>query len=347
MPPISEVLVPLDGSPAAEAALGHARALARPLGARLHLIRVVASSDGRVATRDPVQWRLERADAEAYLRETASRLEGDGFEVEWSVLAGGPVDEIVSYARREGVDVVVLTPTGEGHCRGAPVGGTAHKVIYRIGTSVLLARPDGAPPVEAGASADGEGYRRVLVPVDGSPASEWALHAAASLLPDAGGELVAACALETEETPEEETAPADGPEPPPPAAGSDHRGDARSFLARARRQLDRPGLRLNSEVIPAAHVARCLHDLAEERDADLVLLSAHGRSGEARWPYGSVATNLLMHGRRPTLVLQDQPETRQAEPPAREEPVRPVSRRTRTSGTSRGGDGAGSSTSRS
>jgi len=340
MPPIREVLVPLDGSRAAESALRHARALARPLDARLHLIRVVCSSEPGGES-DPVRWRLERADAREYLRETARRLEDDGFEVQRSVLAGGPADEIVSYARREGVDVVVLTPTGEGRCRGAPVGGTAHKVIYRIGTSVLLARPDGARPGDTGPSADGDEYRRVLVPVDGSPASEWALHAAASLLPDSGGELVAACAFEADGPAAEETAGRgerrdDAPRP-------SLREEADSFLEKARRQLERPGLRLDSEVIPAAHVAQRLHALAEEREADLVLLSAHGRSGEAPWPYGSVATNLLMHGQRPTLVLQDQPENRRAEPPAREEPVRPVRTRPRAPGTPRAADGDGSS----
>lgn len=345
MPPIREILVPLDGSREAEPALRHGRGLARPLGARLHLIRVVAPSD-RNASRDPVQWRMERSEAEGYLRETAQSLEEDGLEVEESVLSGEPADEIVSYARRNAVDVVVLTPTGRGRCRGAPVGGTAYKVIYRIGTSVFLARPDGEASGDTSASADGDEYRRVLVPVDGSPPSEWALHAAASLLPDSGGELVAARALKTGRTPEDETTPVDGEERRGRSTRADARGDARSFLARARRQLDRPGLTLDSEVIPAAHVAQCLHALAEKRDADLVLLSAHGRSGAARWPYGSVATNLLLHGRRPTLVLQDQPELRQAEPPPREESVRPVRRRPRSPGTPHAGDENGPSPSR-
>lgn len=338
MPPIREILVPLDGSRTAETALRHARALARPLDARLHLIRVVCSSD-RPVSRDPVDWRLQRSDARAYLREVARDHEELGFEVEKAVLAGGPADEIVSYARRNGVDVVVLTPTGEGGCRGAPVGGTAHKVIYRIGTSVLLARPDGERPGDAGPPADGDEYRRILVPVDGSPASEWALHAAASLLPESGGELVAACALEAESPAEDETAPTGDEERRPFRARRDRRDEAVSFLERARRKLDRPGLRLEREVIPAAHVARRLHALAEEREADLVLLSAHGRSGAAPWPYGSVAANLLLHGRRPTLVLQDQPETSQAEPPQREEPVRPARTRPRTP-ESGGGDGS-------
>ena len=323
MPPIRQILVPLDGSPAAEASLAHARAVARPLGAPLHLVRVVppsAASD-RDGPQDPVRWRLERSEADTYLADTAGRLRDDGFETEAAVLAGRPAEEIVSYARRNGADLVVLTRSGKDDCVGAPMGGTAYKIVYRIGTSVLL-----IPSGTRTASADGEPYRRLLVPVDGSPASEWALQAAASLLSGRGGELVAARALESERSESTE-----GP-----------RRDAEAFLARARRRISRPGLRLDDVIVPADHDAKRLHSLAEERDVDLVILSAHGRSGEVPWPYGSVATNLLLHGRRPVLVLQDQPEPGPAEPPERESPaLRPrAGRRTPESRESAAGAGS-------
>ena len=326
MLPIRQILVPLDGSTTAESSLGHARAVARPLDVPLHLVRVVPPSavSDRDGTQDPVRWRLERSDAEAYLAETARELRDDGFETETAVLAGRPAEEIVSYARRNGVDLVVLSRRGKDGCVGAPMGGTAYKVVYRIGTSVLL-----TPPGTGTASRDEVRYRRLLVPVDGSPASEWALQAAASLLPGRGGELVAARALELESS--------DSVRGP--------RRDAEAFLARARRRVSRPGLRLDEvPVVPADQAAGRLHVLAEERDVDLIVLSAHGRSTDVPWPYGSVATNLLLHGRRPTLVLQDQPEPRFAEPPEREKPVRrpATGRRSPQAGTSAPGSGGAS-----
>ncbi len=323
MPPIREILVPLDGSRAAEASLVHARAVARPLDAPLHLVRVVTPTgpSDRDGAQDPVRWRLERSEAEAYLAETARRLRDDGFETEGAVLAGRPAEEIVSYARRNGVDLVVLTRRGEDGCAGAPMGGTAYKIVYRIGTSVLL-----TPSGKRTASTDEETYCRLLVPVDGSPGSEWALQAAGSLLSGRGGEMVAARALESVRS--------DDPEGP--------RRDAEAFLARARRRVSRPGLRLDEVVVPADQAARRLHVLAEERDVDLVMLSAHGRSGEVPWPYGSVATNLLLHGRRPVLVLQDQPEPRFAEPPERESAARRPRAGRRTPESRESAVGAGS-----
>lgn len=301
MPPIRKILVPLDGSSDAEASLDHARSVARPLDAGLHLVRVVTAR-GPEAGPDPVRWRLAKRDAEAYLAERGRRLRDDGFEVEESVLAGRPAEEIVSHARRHGADLVVLTRGGAGGSRGAPMGGTAHKVVYRIGASVLLLEPG-----PAGSPNGGAPYRKIMVPVDGSPASEWALRTAASLLPAAGGELLVARVLE----------PGGGD------AGDRTRRDAEAGLEEMRRRVQRPGVRIETSVLSGECAARRLHALADERNVDLVMPSAHGRSGATPWPYGSVATNLLLHGRRPTLVLQDQPDRARAEPPRRAEPVRP------------------------
>lgn len=300
MPPVREILVPLDGSREAETSLEHACSVARPLDARLHLLRVVAPSRSDAAP-DPVGWRLERGGAREYVAETGRRLRSDGFETEEAVLPGRPAEQVVAYARRNGVDLAVLTRSGAGDGGAAPMGGTAHEIVHRIGTSVLLAEPSPGSPSRA------EGYHRILVPVDGSPASEWALHTAASLLADGSGELVAARGLE--------------------AGGGDGEGvpsrDAEAHLERLRRRVARSGMRVETAGVSAEQAPRGLHGLAEDRDVDLVVMSAHGRSGPAPWPYGSVATNLLLHGRRPTLVLQDQPEAaRRAEPPEREEPRR-------------------------
>lgn len=296
MPHLDDVLVPLDGSPAAEEALRHALALARlDLKRRFRLIRVVPSTRQGGDGGDPVRWRMDRSEAEAYLASVGGDIEEAGCEVSRDVLAGRPADDIVSYGRRANVDLTILTPSGRGGATRGPMGGTAHKIVHGLGTSVLLARPTSS-------HREAAGYRRVMVAVDGSPASEWALCEAATLLPaDVDARLFAVRALR---------------------GGS--RREARAFMERARRRARRPGIRVDLELMDGGHPARRLHEVSEERDVDLVVLSAHGASGSAAWPYGSVASNLLLHGRRPTLVLQDQASTRSVRPPEREEPVRPA-----------------------
>jgi nucleotide-binding universal stress UspA family protein len=55
------------------------------------------------------------------------------------------------------------------------------------------------------------------------------------------------------------------------------------------------------------NAAAALHQLVEEEEVDLVLMAAHGYSGEATWPYGSIALNFIAYGSEPLLIIQDVP----------------------------------------
>ncbi len=48
-----------------------------------------------------------------------------------------------------------------------------------------------------------------------------------------------------------------------------------------------------------------LHKLVELKDVDLVVLSAHGQSGNTKWPYGSVTLSFIVYGTTPLLIVQD------------------------------------------
>jgi nucleotide-binding universal stress UspA family protein len=48
-----------------------------------------------------------------------------------------------------------------------------------------------------------------------------------------------------------------------------------------------------------------LHDLVDEERADLVVLTAHGASSDARHIYGSTASAFILYGKTPLLIVQD------------------------------------------
>ena len=59
-------------------------------------------------------------------------------------------------------------------------------------------------------------------------------------------------------------------------------------------------------IIESINVSSGLQELANrEEDIDLVVLCAHGYTGQSTWPYGSVARNYIEHGTRPVLIIQD------------------------------------------
>jgi nucleotide-binding universal stress UspA family protein len=59
-------------------------------------------------------------------------------------------------------------------------------------------------------------------------------------------------------------------------------------------------------VVKNDSVSSAIHELINQKDdIDLVVLCAHGRTGQSTWPYGSVARNYMEHGTKPVLVIQD------------------------------------------
>jgi nucleotide-binding universal stress UspA family protein len=60
-------------------------------------------------------------------------------------------------------------------------------------------------------------------------------------------------------------------------------------------------------VLVSDDAAATLHALVQTEGIDLVLLCAHGYTGESRWPYGSLALNFIVYGATPLLIVQDIP----------------------------------------
>jgi nucleotide-binding universal stress UspA family protein len=147
-PRFRTVLVPLDGSREAEAALPHAAALRDRLGADILLVQVVASPlevgtlYGIPGVRvEGEARRRHREAAEEYLEATAARLRGEAGGVETQVVeAAGAAEGILEATRAAGAELVALTTHGRGGISRAVVGSVADKVIRGAAPPVLAIR---------------------------------------------------------------------------------------------------------------------------------------------------------------------------------------------------------------
>jgi nucleotide-binding universal stress UspA family protein len=63
------------------------------------------------------------------------------------------------------------------------------------------------------------------------------------------------------------------------------------------------GFRAEAHAIEGAPAWRAIAGLADERDATLIVLGSHGRSGVAGVLVGSVASSVVAHSRRSVLVV--------------------------------------------
>ncbi len=145
-PPVTvldPILVPLDGSPLAETVLPTAVGLARGLGSRLILFRVVTP----VLLPEPVgaplpaqSLKVLEEEALAYLERTAEGLRREGVEVTVATATGTPAQEIVAVAQSRRVRLICMATHGYTGLRRVLLGSVTEAVIQTAPIPVLVTR---------------------------------------------------------------------------------------------------------------------------------------------------------------------------------------------------------------
>lgn len=145
---ISRVLVPLDGSEAAESALPYVEQLARKLALDIVLVRVVNIAGGFAPYMDGYPNKgyagLEsdiEADATKYLHGIAKGLNSRGLKVEWKILMGVTAQSIIGLARETSQDIIVLTTRGRSGITRWIIGSVAEALVRASGDPVLVIPP--------------------------------------------------------------------------------------------------------------------------------------------------------------------------------------------------------------
>lgn len=137
-------LVPLDGSPVAEAILPFILEIAGPLDMEVVLVRVVRPvppqviEGSRHVVLEDVQAR--RLDAEEYLAARAAELSAKGVRARTQVRRGDPAAEIVAGAGEAGADLIAMTTHGRSGLGRLVFGSVAEAVLRQARLPVFLMR---------------------------------------------------------------------------------------------------------------------------------------------------------------------------------------------------------------
>lgn len=153
---LSQILTPLDGSPLAEEALGHAEQLAKQTGATLHLLRAVEPLSHWQKTILSEQGYTEQvlaaersAEAQRYLDQVSERLQTDQIETHLHVYTGSAADAILELLAKQSVDLIVMSTHGlSGYSRWV-YGSVASKVLHHSTCPLLLLRSVEVTPSES------------------------------------------------------------------------------------------------------------------------------------------------------------------------------------------------------
>jgi nucleotide-binding universal stress UspA family protein len=279
-------------------------------------VRIVVGIDGSAASREALRWAVRWAEAlggevvavhAVGLLEHRQGLGSDAarrtlVESTWAApLArttcahrvelkdGAALDVLLATAAAERADLLVVGSRGTGDDPDRALGSTSLHVLQEAGLPVLVVPAAG--PVAAYAPV----LRRLLVGVDRSAPALAALGLAADVAAALGGSLTVLEAIEY--------VPPFPLGPDPAGTGTTEEvGVARARLESAVLELRRRGLAVQV-VVRSGDPAPTLLEVADDIDADLVVLGTRGRGGPDELMLGSVARTVADRVRRPTLVL--------------------------------------------
>ncbi len=292
------ILVPLDGSAMAEAALPAACFLAKKLGAITTLFHVMERNAPRAVHGQPHLQHVE--EAVNYLAETARRAFPEDVQVDCHVHeseADSVAKSIVEHMDELNPDVIIMCSHGRGKALHLFLGSIAQKVVSMGSLPVLITHPgkDEDIPVFT--------CKTLLLPLDGNPDHEQALPVSKELAEVCGAVLHLAVVI------------------PSYGALSGQRMVTSRFLPGTMSKLLEMSVENAEEylqslletirgqgVVASAHVLRgdpatvIIHS-AQQSQTDLIVLATHGRTGmEAFWK-GSVTHKICSRSRIPLLLI--------------------------------------------
>jgi nucleotide-binding universal stress UspA family protein len=278
--PFPKILVCTDGSPDSEGAITAALHLAKTTGSTVFLLEVLFYLAG---------YELQSPDALApplvnlelmQIQETAARerLENwraeaakEGVTLEPRIRTGSSAYEgILEEAGEIQPDLIIMGRHGYTGLTRLLMGSVTARVIGHRPCHVLVA-PQGVPL----------SFERLLIASDGSPYSEAAWEEALSLARTMGSALIGVAVAASDRDIPSVT------------------GVVRNLEAAAAAQ----GITLET-MIPMGRPEEGIVKAAEFRQASLIIVGSHGRTGLKRLLMGSVAERVIGHAKCPVLVVK-------------------------------------------
>ena len=292
------LLVPLDGSTLAEAALPAVAFLSRKLGIPLTLVHVIEQDAPQEIHGE--RHLTDEEEALAYLEEVANRSLFNGLAVNRHVHnaeVNNVARSIVEHAGEYDSDLIVMCTHGRGGIRSWLFGSIAQQIINCCNTPVLLIQPT------IKGKAPDFNCQRVLVGLDGNPDHEQALPVAAELARTCLAELYLAMVIHTYQTlPIEQAVTARLLPGSTVALLELTEESAAQYLQRQMIPLRGAGLSVIAQVRrgdPAKMIVR----IAKKTNVDLIVLGTHGKTaGESFWS-GSITPQIMRYSRLPLLLV--------------------------------------------
>jgi len=148
---LGNILLPLDGSPLAEAVLEPALALARAWEVEIELVQVIeplvfptGSQMLPAVGYDEKLTEIRRDGAKDYLNDIVERIRAEGVKASTAAVLGvGVADTLIQLAQPERYGLIAIATHGRGGLRRMALGSVADKLVRGAEIPVLVCRPSG------------------------------------------------------------------------------------------------------------------------------------------------------------------------------------------------------------
>ena len=274
------ILVPLDGSDAAEAALAYVALLPS------QQVRLLAVESDRA---DLTAVCTAARDCQAYLEAVAAPLREQGRDVDTLVVFGSPAEQIITLAAA--ADLLVMGSHGHGGVRRFVLGSVADEVARHAPVPVLIVRGGPQPAVQ---------LTRIVVPLDGSELAEQAMPVAAALAADLGAPVHLLRVLDVDALRATVQAGIHAAAAYMRSQEEIQRYTA-EYLADQAQELRNRDLTATAEVLTGSPAVTLLDAI---RPSELVVMTTHARGGVRRMLLGSVADKLVRAAPAPVLLVR-------------------------------------------
>lgn len=281
-----QILVPLDGSELAENVLAHLPALLAP-GGRVTLLRVL-----RPERRGELDGDTEASAGDA-LRQVAESLSLQGIDCDWALARGSVAEEIHRCRSDLQADLIAMSTHGRSGVERWVIGSVADRVVRRAEVPLYLIRAGTRPPTVP--------PRHILVPLDGSELAQRALPVARMVARSNRARLTLLSVLDDAPLTEFDQLLANVAGEPVEAT---KRSERMRYLNRIINLLRMSGVAAQPLLLRGPVADTILEAAA---DADMIVMSTHGRTGVRRWVFGSVANQVLLGSTCPLLLTRSAP----------------------------------------
>ena len=273
------ILVPLDGSGLAEQVLSSVSELARVFDSEAILVGVCESGESQ-----------EREACRLYIDNKSGELKAgmkpSAAKFKTVVLVGKSADQILTFAEKNDVNLIVMTSHGRSGIAPWSLGSTARKVLHKVGVPLIIVRARETPQKSDEAGL----FSRILVLLDGSERGEKPLPYIAELAKRLKPEVILFRVVE----PGMQVHSVGGAEYIP---FKDI--DIDSMKAKAKKYLEETSSKLaGTKAIIRCEVrvgdaAKEIIKFARKADCSLIAMASHGHSGIEVWIHGSVTSKVL------------------------------------------------------